>query len=281
MKRFFRSFVLITVAAMSIVACSEGDGDESILEQSSGTTLTASVSSSAETKVSFTDKGTDGINLEWEEDDSFTLYDEDGVSVGDFTCSDADNGTFGNDEIYLNDGGNYTAIFPATTKTTLDEALEEDLTSIQNGNVISDLNNACMMKATFTYNADSDNTIKFSHLKANLTIVFDYGHFHLKIAGEDDDAALYCLKITIGTKTYEVNFDPSITDDATLYIMIDPDEDFDGTSERELVFIFYYYWGVERTSYTAMTIESDKVYKAGYRYTGDTAKLEDYLNMYE
>ncbi|MFR9503679.1 MAG: hypothetical protein SNH73_04440 [Rikenellaceae bacterium] len=133
-----------------------------------------------------------------------------------------------------------------------------------------------MMKATFTYNADADNTIVFSHLKALLTIVFDYNHFYINIAGEDENAALYCLEITIGTKIYKVNFDPSITVDATLYIMIDPDEDFNGTSEHDLAFTFYYYWGAEgsRTSETTMSVESSTIYEAGYRYTGDTAKLQ-------
>ncbi|MFI3261692.1 MAG: hypothetical protein R3Y26_02160 [Rikenellaceae bacterium] len=130
-----------------------------------------------------------------------------------------------------------------------------------------------MMQATFTYNADTNNTIEFSHLKAILTIVFDYDDFHLSIAGEDDDAALYCLEITIGAKTYKVNFDPSIIYDATFYIMIDPDEDFDGTSERELKFTFYYYWGGSRDSETTRTTTSYTVYEAGYRYTGKIENL--------
>ncbi|MFI3282899.1 MAG: hypothetical protein SNG10_05210 [Rikenellaceae bacterium] len=196
-----------------------------------------------------------------------------GGRVGDFICSDAGNGIFGNDQIYLNDGEGYTAIFPATTAATLGGALAEDLTSIQDGNDISDLNNACMMKATFIYNADSDNTIVFSHLKAILTIVFDYNDFYVNIAGEDADAALYCLEITIGTKTYKVNFDPSITADATSYIMIDPDEGFDGKSERELVFSFYYNWWGIRPSVTTLRKDSTTVYKAGCRYTGETAAL--------
>ncbi|MFI3282898.1 MAG: hypothetical protein SNG10_05205 [Rikenellaceae bacterium] len=78
MKRFFRSFVLTAVAAVGIVACSEGGADEPTLESSYGTTLTASVSSATGTKVSFTDNDTTGINLAWESGDSFTLYDEDG-----------------------------------------------------------------------------------------------------------------------------------------------------------------------------------------------------------
>ncbi|MFI3261693.1 MAG: hypothetical protein R3Y26_02165 [Rikenellaceae bacterium] len=90
MNRFFRSFVLSAVAAMGIVACSESD--EPTLVPSNGTTLTASVSATTQTKVSFTDNGTDDtIDLAWENDDSFTLYNKSGNYVGDFTCNDADN----------------------------------------------------------------------------------------------------------------------------------------------------------------------------------------------
>ncbi|MFR9503680.1 MAG: hypothetical protein SNH73_04445 [Rikenellaceae bacterium] len=84
MKRFFRCFVLTAVAAMGIVACSEGGAEKPTEEPSYGTTLTASVAPTAETKVSFTDNNTEGIDLAWESDDSFTIYDVSGDRVGDF-----------------------------------------------------------------------------------------------------------------------------------------------------------------------------------------------------
>ncbi len=257
MKRFFRSFVLTAVAAMGIVACN--DVDELIFEQSSGTTLTALAPATTETKVSFTDNDTEGIDLAWENDDSFTLYGANGDYVVDFTCTDADSGTFGSkDNITLNDGESYTAIYPATTVATLDEALAEDLTSTQNGDYISDLNDACMMKATFTYNANGSNSIQFEHLKAIMTFIFTSKH---------RENGLEELVFKNGDDVYKVTYDYML-ETTTSYIMIEPCA---GTS-RNLYFYLTDFLGSTITHYTVDDVT--KEYKAGYRYTADLTTLK-------
>ncbi len=132
---------------MGAMACQEVDNKMDITAMG-GDGITINVSSLApQTKIEFTDNDTSGIVLEWEVGDAFTVYDSEGEIVGDFVCSSQNE-----DETYafmlsLLDGksfdsGDYTAIYPASEELTLEAAQARDLTSTQNGDDISKLNDA-------------------------------------------------------------------------------------------------------------------------------------------
>ncbi|MFR9503013.1 MAG: hypothetical protein SNH73_00995 [Rikenellaceae bacterium] len=260
MKNFLKGLMLIAVAAVSVVACNDADVDDPTLELTSGTTLIAVTPASSETKVEFTDNDTAGIALEWESGDSFTIYDESGARVGDFTCTNVEAKEFTNSAITLTDGATYTALFPASTLVTLAEAKAADLTSSQNGDAISKLNASCAMEASFTYTEGDAVSMTFEHLKAVMTFVFTSDERPAKLVYGN------------GSAKYEVTYTDIEAEDGyyTSHIMIEPC----GATTRTLTFILYDEYDV---AYDIRTVSGSKAYEAGYRYTSSVSGL---TNLY-
>ncbi len=253
MKQFFKRLMLTALVAVSIVACKDADNDEFTREYTSGTTLMAVTPTSSETKVSFTDNDSAGIDLSWEVGDIFTIYNSNEARIGNFTCTDIDsstgNGTFENTDITL-DGGTYTAVYPASTSSTLSN-IADTVPLEQDGDQINNLDESCMMSAEFTYTSDKDVSIVFEHKKAVMTFSFASENRPSKLVFENGD------------ETYTVTYTTIEPDNNSLYtshIMIEP---CDATS-RTLVFTLY---NSNEIAYDRRTAATTKAYLAGYRYT--------------
>ncbi len=256
MKRFFRSFTLTAVAVMSIVACNKDVIDEPTFEQPSGTTLTASISSATQTKVSFTDNTT-SIDLAWESGDSFTLYDESGYYAGTFTTANGDGNFTSADIESLSDDIFYTAIYPASSASTLAEAQATDLTSTQDGDKIGNLSNSCYMQGEL---AAGTTSISFDHQMAIMTFKFTSDERPAKLIFENGDETY--------TVTYsEINADED-TKLYTSHIMVNPC----ASTTRTLTFSLY---NSADVAYDIRTVETSKAYEAGMRYTASVSDLEN------
>ncbi|MFI3265139.1 MAG: GLUG motif-containing protein [Rikenellaceae bacterium] len=248
MKLFFKTLILIAVSAMGVVACEEVNVDEPNIEFNYKTTLTAATPTSPETRVEFSENDeTSEIDLKWEVDDEFTVYNNDGIQTGIFTCTDAENGTFSS-ESTLTEGTIYTAKYNENG----------DLSS-QNGDEINNLDAACQMEAAFIY-GDGE-TITFEHQMAIMTFEFESAVRPAKLVFENGD--------DIYTVTYS-EIEPS-NGVYTSHIMIEPCE----VETRTLTFSLYATEDAEEEAYDIRTVETSKAYLSGYRYTASVSNLEN------
>ncbi|MFR9620336.1 MAG: GLUG motif-containing protein [Rikenellaceae bacterium] len=246
MKKFLRNFALMAAAAVGVVSCEATfeDADDIFATDETAVTATLYASTPSQTKVSFAENGDAGIDLTWEEGDEFALYD--GTDkVATFTCTDADNGKFESADALLTNGKAYTAKYNDAA----------DL-STQNGDKISQLDEACQMEATFTYGEDE--TIEFSHTMAVMTFSFESTTTPAK------------LVFANGAETYTVNYSAiePVNGYYTSHIMINPCEG----EKRTLTFSLYE--ADEADAYDIRTVETSKAYAAGYRYTSPVSSLD-------
>ncbi|MFI3240139.1 MAG: hypothetical protein R3Y22_06075 [Bacteroidales bacterium] len=264
MKKFIRNLALIATVAIGATSC---DKEIIIVEEEENNddvvVLYASTNGASQSRVAFAEVLNDDetaydIDLLWEEGDVFTLYDAT-QKVGDFTCTSVDDegvGTFSATGVTFTGGTTYTAIYPKSDKETLTGALAADLTSYQDGNLIGDLDNACMMKASFTYSEGSDISMEFAHLKAVMTFTFA------------TDSRLSKLIFKNGNDSYTVDCSGIATANGyyTSYIMIEPCE----ATSRTLKFSLY---DSDDTAYDVRSVSSSKAYEAGVRYTSPVSEL--------
>ncbi|MFI3282548.1 MAG: hypothetical protein SNG10_03355 [Rikenellaceae bacterium] len=246
----------MAVITMGIVACSD-------IEESSPsyrTTLVAAVSSTTESKATFTDGGDEGIDLDWASGDKFSIYSvESGSHICDFACEsddDAASGIFVSGGT-LNDGESYIAFYPASSKSTLSEARAEDLTSVQNGDEISNLNNACVMEAEFIYSENA--SMLFVHKKAVMTFTFESEYRPAKLVFDNGDSISYTINYT--------NIMPDTTGCYTSHIMVDTCASFN----RTITFSLFNNLG---EAYDVRYADSSKAYEAGCRYTMPVSAIE-------
>ncbi|MFR9548503.1 MAG: GLUG motif-containing protein [Rikenellaceae bacterium] len=213
---------------------------------------------SSQTKISFTDSGSEGIALAWAEGDSFSVYEVDGEWVDDYTVSDLANSTFA--AVYDNgitDEVSYVAVYPARESdalTTYEEYMALDRTSQQSqeASALDHLNDACVMSDTF----EAGENITFAHHKAILTITFASGAVPSQLVFTDS-----------ASKSYELTISGvDVAESYTANIMIDPVE---VSAERSLDFVVAYN-AAEAQEYS---VESSMSYVAGYRYSAPIAAL--------
>lgn len=254
MKKLLRNFALVVVAAVGVMSCAESDLFEEIenltIVESSGVTLYATAGTT-DSKVSFESNDSEGIDLQWEEGDEFTLYYGESL-VGTFVCNDASSGAFtcSDSSVSLTDGAEYTAKYN-----------EDADTAEQDGDAIANLDVACQMEATFTY--EEGVTLHFTHNKAIMTFVFASDERPSKLIFVNGDQA-----------TYTVNYseiEPSAIDGVdyyTSYIMIDPCEE----GERELVFMLF---DEDVCVYDYRAVTTSKAYVKGVRYIAGTSTLNN------
>ncbi len=148
LKKVLYGLSLMAFAVMGFVACEDAAVDNNITLEYQASTLYAVT---PQTRVDFTDNGSEGIALAWEVGDKFTLYTSANVRVGDFTCRDAQECAFSS-PAQLTEGASYKAIYPASDEESWSDAAP-DIT-VQDGDKINDLSGACHMESeAFTYSS--------------------------------------------------------------------------------------------------------------------------------
>ncbi len=250
MKRTLKSFALAAVAALSAVACTKTDIEEAVAAPGEAlvTTLYAAAPGGSTTKVEFTESGEDKISLSWEESDVITIYDTDDEKVCDLTCVDATTGRFEATGVAITDGATYIAKYGS----------DENLAT-QNGDDINNLDAACYLKTEFTY-YNSGTSITFEHQMAIMTFKFISENRPAQLVFENGEE--------VYTVTYSEIEADAVTDIYTSHIMINPCEEV----ERTLTFSLY---DSEGTAYDIRTVDTDKAYVAGKRYTASVSNLEN------
>ncbi|MFI3262343.1 MAG: hypothetical protein R3Y26_05490 [Rikenellaceae bacterium] len=260
MKRLFEKFSLMAVAVMSVFSCEKSI--DNISESEKATVLYATTATVPETKVEFTDNDSQGILLQWEREDVFTIYNtESGLRVGNFTCTSVESGQFtAEDGVVLTEDEKYVAIYPASDVEDLADAREVDLISEQNGDEINNLDASCMMEASFTYSKDNEDDVlmTFEHKKSVMTFKFESSILPEKLIFENGD------------KSYTVTYSElePVGTVYTSHIMIEPCDD----TERALTFSLYAEG--ESDPYDVRTVTASKAYIAGVRYTSPVSDLD-------
>lgn len=249
MKNLFKLFALVVIVAASATACQEADNElDASTTLREGAVLYASTSSDSSTRISFTDNDTEGIALEWEQNDEFTVTDSDGVKYI-FTCTDPSTGEFTSSEyVVLNEGETYTATYGST----------EQLYT-QNGDDITKLDAACYMTASFEYS--SNLKFYFQHQMAIITFKF-----------ESAETTPSKLIFKNGDEEYTVNYTSIEPEEGvyTSHIMINPCEQ----SERLLSFTLY---DSDGEDYYTRSVLTSKAYLAGVRYNASIDSIDEYF----
>ncbi len=253
MKRIIYTFALVAVAMILLPSCESAEGEmDGYVAHGDGVTLYVSDPTS---RTSFTDEGTEGLSIVWEEGDTFALYDSDGARVDNFVCTTIENGAFSSvdDMTTLTEGAAYTAIYPASTEATLAAAKEAIIFAEQRGVEIDDMDDNCYMLMSFTYSAEVDiEDMVFEHQMAIMTIKFT-------------TANITKIVFANGTDKYTINCEGIVAESGvyTSYAMIAPCE----ATSRELNFKLYTSGATEPVAIRTTT--STKAYVAGTRYTAE------------
>ncbi len=186
MKRTY-NIALLSVAALLASCQAEPQTMEPSTNVDGEEKIVISASTQVDSKVGFAEE-TAQIALTWAEGDAFTIYDESGARIGDFTYIGEDGLTTGDfvDDfetgVTLTDGATYTAVMPASDSSTLDErnsALEGGILnqSIDSVDALDYLNDVVSMTTSFTYSASEGNAVTFAHEKSliKLSLAMDIG----------------------------------------------------------------------------------------------------------
>lgn len=287
MKKLIKRIALVAVAAVGVVACSQSDLEDGVTTPDSTTESTtettqpfvlyASTPSDLETKIAFTENEADGsIDLAWENNDGFAIYDSEGTYVGNVYCKSPEDGKFeasSSESITLTEKDSYTALYPIPSSDnytlTLDEIIaanKKSITNQLNTAEVNDLSSSCLMLAEFVYAGEEDTSIKFAHQMAIMTINFKSALKPDFITFNDGAETTYTAK------SFTTNKDENENEDGTFtaHLLINP---CDG-EDRTLIFSLYkdddsYY----RYCFDKYTVTSSVVYKAGQRYTADVTSL--------
>ncbi len=130
MNKIIRNFALLATLAIGATSCTTTELENITpqeLDAPGAISLYASINSAQVTKIAFTDNASEGINLEWEIGDSFTLYNypmygatvtqPDTSKAGDFTCVSVDQDGIGkftlSEGTTLPEDGYFYAVYPA------------------------------------------------------------------------------------------------------------------------------------------------------------------------
>ncbi|MFR9533071.1 MAG: GLUG motif-containing protein, partial [Rikenellaceae bacterium] len=272
---------IIYLAALFAFAGCQNDIEELNITLPSQHSLTVSLPTVDDsTRIEFAD-GESSISLNWEQGDTFTIYDSSGSKVDDYECSassDSSSAIFTalSGVNQLLDGDSYTAIFPAVEDViTLDDhrtalaARISEQTQVGN-NSTNHLNDALRMEAQFTYSGDSATQVTFAHTLATMRITFALEGGAIPTAFEfyDGDYESYTINMN----------DISTSNSYTAYYVINPNEG----GERTLIFII--------TTATAemqlFSVISSVTYSVGQSYVASVPGLttveipDDYTPIY-
>ncbi len=254
---------------------------EVVIPQTKAQSLTAFVPS-AQTRISYTENDAQGIDLAWQENDTFSVYEKDGAWVADFKLTDLENSTFtstvdadNNESAALVEGTEYVAVYPRRPKNgnatydTYADYVKNNFAQTQDANNESQfqqLNSACKMECNFTYNETT--AIKFAHTRAIMTIKFKdipVGSTPTKV-GFNDGSKSY-----VGLFLSNMAVSTAETDTYTVHMNILAAE----ASTRDLKFTVSYNDGtLEKDEVNTYIKESENPFNAGYRYIADLTTLQ-------
>ncbi|MFI3322173.1 MAG: hypothetical protein R3Y50_06570 [Rikenellaceae bacterium] len=264
MRKFLSKLLLFSSIILTVIGCQKDELASQILDGTS-TILRATVDVAADTKMSFTDNS-NIINIAWEVDDEFTLYDAEGALLGNLKCISVDNSGVGEFAITqsLSTGANYTAIYPASTAETLDAAKTEKIDYLleQDGSKIDNLSDACYMLSEFSYSQNG--SISFTHQLSVMTFTFTPTAAITKLDFKDGENDTYVVK----------NLSCEANEEYTTYIMINPtkSEDINEDKATERTLSFTLYNGEDICS--SYATQSTVAFIAGYNYTSPFSTLD-------
>ncbi len=262
-------FAVVAIVALTAVSCQKDDADTTETPNTS-TTGTILYVDYLSTRVSFEEQTDKTINLDWELDDIFTVYDASGNRVDNFICTSVESGTFESvSSITLTNDASYTAVYPASDEATLAEAQAaiEASMSVQSGESINNLDDSCYMLDTFTYNSEDPETIEFEHQMAIMSVIFS-----VVIDGETHNPSK--LVFENGEEIYTVNSDSGFTSDGVYYtahIMVNP-----YAATTRTIAISLYDADKPNIPYIIYSRSTTATYAAGVRYTASTYNSELY-----
>lgn len=199
-------------------------------------------------KLAVESDGAGGFAFAWEENDVITIYNADtDALVGNFTCDDAEEGTFTGDG--LTDQGNYIAVYPAATNSTLanrDASKTYNARGVmtQEGSSPTHLRTYARMKTdSFVYTDGETPSANFSHEMVYLAVVYIIDEEKEALVTED----CFSLRLVYtGGKTstyqYLAATDRPTSGIHTLYFMVHPDDlEIDTDTSTAISFLFRYY----------------------------------------
>lgn len=274
MKKQIKSLALLLLVAATWTGCT----DELMVEKtttdtSKGTTLIASMGeNNPQTRIDFTDNGTNGIDLNWSAGDEFTVFKKsDKTRVGNFVLKSGEGSKQGIFEAIgntnLENNTEYIALYPAVSTTSSANynylmANRSASGYIASGNnSMEQLNNMLHMTTEFTYSgAEVGTQIVFKHEFAMLTI-------KLPANATPDAPAKVSMHSSLNDYADVQFIDVDQTSEITAYTMMKP-----ATGSRSLTFAVITTTGKVYTQ----TINTDKEYVAGKRYTATLNGLTEF-----
>ncbi len=261
----------ILLLAMLFAGCQSDPSLDGSASADSKIKITATTS--ADTKIGF-EASDSVIALTWESTDSFSVYDATGTYVGDFNYTGeagVNSGTFTQDGDFTMADGEYTAVIPAVTHSTLTDRDDEDTTSEQSVDdvtTLSHLNGSVKMRSDFTYSAASTQSITFSHELSMLkvTILMTDGIIPASVTLADGNAYDYLLTLPSDLTSSSI----------VTYMSLEAN---DAAAERDLVFEVTDTDGAKYEK----SITTSAVFEAGYFYSAtldfDDSQLEVILDF--
>ncbi len=269
-----KKVLYILSAIATLISCQKEVGLDTITSPINNSLTISVLSESATTRMEFTDEE-NGVTLDWDSEDVFTVYTLDGDRVADYQFYEKNSdGTVvfipTDSSIALSDAVKYEAIYPAvdgvTTVTEHREELESRIaTQTQNGNSDkSHLGSALRMEAEFSYSASSNTVVTFEHKTAIMRITFEL---------IDNAVPMYATFSDGDFMTYTINFDnATVSDSHIANFVIKPNET---EVSRKLEFVVT---SVEQDSY--FSVETDTKYSAGVQYRSSIASSGLYRCIY-
>lgn len=219
--------------------------------------LQASTGSGSDTRLGFDDKNEQGIKVKWTSGDKFTIYSSTGLRLGNFVLSgkaDASVATFIQEVAFkMPEGEKYTAVYPASSASTLDGVYVPISGAIQSGNQsLAHLDQMCFMKAPFTFTRSE--TITFAHQHSMFTVTFD------KPTCLNGNAK--SLSISMDGLYSDIDVQSVKAWPITAYLMFKPNTS-QGDCNREFKFQLI----SDNGDYYVHRISTNKPHVAGVRYT--------------
>ncbi len=255
MKELKLSIFIAALFAM-LVGCTKDFEGEQISDETTPTNTqtlifkspTDNSDTQVSSKMAVESDGAGGFAFAWEVNDVITIYKEsDGSKVGDFTCDDAEAGTFTGSG--LTDQESYIAVYPQATSSedTLDN--RESYTSYnsragsdkmtQDGTEPTHLRTHARMKTgSFTYTEGVTPSATFAHEMVYFAVTYLTTALDDEIMSDNLQLQILFEGGASAVSQYlEVTNRPSIGELNTLYFMVRPDT-FDLSAENKTSYAF-------------------------------------------
>ena len=167
--------MFVSVSALFLTSCDKVKTDSPFVFDEVGNISAIKIADpqSNDTKVSFNDNESVGLELEWQVDDVITVYGENGnIRVGNFKCSSVNSenvATFdAMDNITLKVNTGYISVYPESSKSTLVDRDAEMIEKLNNQVASTDgsyehLDDYLFMKSSFTTTTSADTYISFDY----------------------------------------------------------------------------------------------------------------------